>query len=248
MRVSRFYTDQCLAEGNRLTLDKNSSHYLLHVLRLKPGNALVIFNGDGFEYNARLDQATKKQATIHIQQRLSPRRESPLHIEIGQGMARGERMDFVLQKSVELGVSRITPLWTQRSQVRLDEKRLVKRLAHWQGVMASACEQSGRLRLPGIGSPADLGEWLDTPAEGLSLVLSPGSGKTLKDLQPASHVRVLIGPEGGLEEGEIQAAEARGFQAIRLGPRTLRTETAALATLTALQVLWGDLASQSPES
>ena len=248
MRVSRFYTDQHLAEGNRLTLDKDSSHYLLHVLRLKPGNALVMFNGDGYEYNAQLEEATKKQATIHILEQLSPRRESPLHIEIGQGIARGERMDFVLQKSVELGVSSVTPLWTQRSQVQLDEKRLTKRLAHWQGVVVSACEQSGRLRLPDIRPPADLGDWLDTPAEGLSLVLSPGSGKTLKDLQPASHVRVLIGPEGGLEEGEVQAAEAKGFQTIGLGPRILRTETAALATLTALQVLWGDLASQSPES
>ncbi len=248
MRLSRFYTGQPLAEGSRLTLDKDSSHYLLHVLRLKPGNALVMFNGNGYEYNARLEEATKKQATISILEQLSPRRESPLHIEIGQGIARGERMDFVLQKSVELGVSRVTPLWTQRSQVRLDEKRLAKRLAHWQGVVVSACEQSGRLRLPDIRPPADLDNWLDTPAEGLRLVLSPYSEKTLKDLQPASHVRVLVGPEGGLEEREIRAAEANGFQAVRLGPRILRTETAALATLTALQVLWGDLASQPPET
>ncbi|TCK17150.1 16S rRNA m(3)U-1498 methyltransferase [Thiogranum longum] len=243
MRLSRLYTDQAMDEGIQLTLDKNSSHYLLHVLRLKPGNALIMFNGNGFEYNARLEQATKKQAVVSILERMAPQRESPLHIEIGQGIARGERMDFVLQKSVELGASVISPLWTQHSQVRLDEKRLEKRLEHWKGVVVSACEQSGRLTLPEIRPPSDLASWLEAPTDSLDLVLSPCSGKTLKDLQPASDIRILIGPEGGLQEDEIRAAEANGFQAIRLGPRILRTETAALATLTALQVLWGDLSA-----
>ncbi len=248
MRLSRFYTYQPLDEGIQLTLDKNSSHYLLRVLRLKPGNALIMFNGNGYEYSARLEQATGKQATISVLERMSPKRESPLHIEIGQGIARGERMDFVLQKSVELGVSLITPLWTQRSQVRMDEKRLEKRLSHWRGVVVSACEQSGRLRLPEVRQPAGLDSWLGTPTESLNLVLSPHSGVALKDLQATDRVRVLIGPEGGLEAHEVRDAEANGFQAIRLGPRILRTETAALATLTALQVLWGDLSSQPPEA
>jgi len=245
MRLSRFYIDQPLAEGTDILLDERNSHYLLRVLRLKPGDALILFNGDGYEYNAILEQSTKKQATVELRNRQSPQRESPLHIEIGQSVARGERMDFVLQKSVELGVNRITPLWTQRSQVRLDDKRLEKRLTHWHGVVHSACEQSGRVRVPSLETPLDLNTWLATPNDGLNLVLSPHVGMALKDLKPATHVRVLIGPEGGLDDNEINAAEANGFQTVSLGPRVLRTETAALATLAALQTLWGDLAIQA---
>lgn len=245
MRLSRFHIDRPLAEDTDMLLDERNSHYLLRVLRLKPGDALVLFNGDGYEYNAILEQPTKKQATVRLRNRQSPQRESPLHIEIGQGVARGERMDFVLQKSVELGVNCITPLWTKRSQVQLDDKRLAKRLTHWHGVVHSACEQSGRVRVPALQTPLDLDTWLATPKDGLNLVLSPHSGMTLKDLQPEKRVRVLVGPEGGLEDSEINAAEANGFHTVRLGPRILRTETASLATLTALQTLWGDLASQA---
>lgn len=248
MRLSRFHIDQPLTEDTDILLDERNSHYLLRVLRLKPGDPLILFNGDGYEYNAILEQSTKKQATVRLQTRQSPQRESPLHIEIGQGVARGERMDFVLQKSVELGVNSITPLWTRRSQVRLDDKRLEKRLTHWRGVVHSACEQSGRVHVPSLQTPLDLDTWLTTPADGLNLVLSPHSDMTLKDLQPATRVRVLVGPEGGLEDGEINAAEANDFQTVCLGPRILRTETAALATLTALQTLWGDLATQSSDA
>jgi 16S rRNA (uracil1498-N3)-methyltransferase len=178
MRLSRFHIDQPLAENTDILLDERNSHYLLRVLRLKPGNALVLFNGDGYEYSAILEQSTNKQAAVRLQSRLAPRRESPLHIELGQGVARGERMDFVLQKSVELGVNSITPLWTQRSQVRLADKRLEKRLDHWHGVVYSACEQSGRVRVPSLQTPLDLDTWLATPVEGLNLVLSPHSGMT----------------------------------------------------------------------
>lgn len=248
MRLSRVHIDQALNEGDELILDENRSHYLLRVLRLKPGDALIIFNGNGCEYNAVLEQATKKQATVKIRDKLSPQRESPLHIEIGQGIARGERMDFVLQKSVELGVDTITPLWTRRSQVKLDDKRQEKRLTHWRGVVQSACEQSGRVRIPVLQHPFDFNSWLATPSDGLNIVLSPDSNTTLKDLEPATRIRVLIGPEGGLEDSEISEAEANSFQTICLGPRILRTETAALATLTALQTLWGDLATQSSDT
>lgn len=248
MRLSRVYIDQPLTEGSKILLDASRSHYLLRVLRLKAGDALCIFNGDGYEYDALLEEAASKQATVRIQKKLSPQRESPLHIEVGQGIARGERMDFVLQKSVELGVNTITPLWTQRSQVRLDGKRLDKRLTHWHGVVHSACEQSGRVRIPALHSPLDFNAWLTTPSDGLSLVLSPHSSRTLKEIAPARRVRVLIGPEGGLEDTEINKAESNGFQTVRLGPRILRTETAALATLAALQTLWGDLANQSSDT
>lgn len=244
MRLSRFHIDQPLAEDADIQLDERNSHYLLRVLRLKQGDPLIMFNGDGYEYSARLEHVTKKQTTVRLQNRLSPQRESPLYIEIGQSVARGERMDFVLQKSVELGVNRITPLWTRRSQVQLDEKRLEKRLAHWRGVVTSACEQSGRVYVPELRAPVDLNTWLKTPTDELSLVLSPHTGMTLKDLSPVSRVRVLIGPEGGLDDDEIHSAETNGFQTVCLGPRILRTETAALATLSALQVLWGDLSTQ----
>ncbi len=248
MRVSRFYIELPLHEGEEIQLDESRSHYLLRVLRLTPGDALRIFNGDGHEYNALLERATKKQATVRVQGKLSSQRESPLHIEIGQGIARAERMDFVLQKSVELGVNAITPLWSCRSQVKLDDKRLDKRLAHWRGVVHSACEQSGRAHVPELLGPANISSWLSTPSDGLNLVLSPHSERALKDLAPRDRIRVLIGPEGGLEDSEINEAESKGFQTIRLGPRILRTETAALATLAALQTLWGDLATQSSDT
>ncbi len=245
MRVSRLYIDQPLSENMDVLLEEHSSHYLLRVLRLKAGDALLVFNGDGHEYSATLEQATRKQASAHLLEKTSPQRESPLCIEIAQGVARGERMDFVLQKSVELGANIISPLWTRRSQVKLDGKRLDKRLSHWLGIVHSACEQSGRVSVPVLQAPRDLDSWLATTWEGQKLVLSPRADSTLKDLQPATRVRVLVGPEGGLEDGEINKAESNGFQPVRLGPRILRTETAALATLAALQTLWGDLAAQS---
>jgi len=245
MRVSRVYTDQPLAANREILLDERSSHYLLRVLRLKSGDALIMFNGDGHEYPAALEQVSKKQAKVKLREQLSPQRESPLHVELGQGVARGERMDFVLQKSVELGVSTITPLWTQRAQVRLEPRRLEKRMGHWRGVVQSACEQSGRVHIPALRAPSELDAWLAQPADGLKLVLSPDAAQTLRDLRPATRVRLLVGPEGGLDEDEIDAARAHGFQTVRLGPRVLRTETAALAALTAVQLLWGDLATQA---
>jgi len=244
MRVSRVYIEQPLAENTTVALDERNSHYLLRVLRLKPGAALRAFNGDGHEYHAVLEQIGKKHATIAIGECLSPQRESPLHIEIGQGVARGERMDYVLQKSVELGASAIVPLWTQRAQPSLDGKRLEKRLLHWRGVVQSACEQSGRVIVPALQAPRDIDSWLASPWDGLSLALSPTATATLKDLQAATRVRVLVGPEGGLEDAELETAEANGFQSVCLGPRILRTETAAPAILAALQTLWGDFCVQ----
>ncbi len=245
MRVSRVYTDQPLSAHSELALDERNSHYLLRVLRLKSGDALILFNGDGHEYEAVLEQAGKKSARVRIGEQSAPRRESALHVELGQGVARGERMDFVLQKSVELGVAAITPLWTQRAQVRMDARRQEKRLGHWRGVVQSACEQSGRVRLPALDAPRDLGDWLARPFDGLRLVLAPEATQTLDSLPAPARVQVLIGPEGGLDASEIQAATSHGFQPVRLGPRVLRTETAALTAIAAVQLLWGDLGAQS---
>ena len=244
MRVSRIYTQQQLSSGATVTLGEEISHYVLRVLRLRRGDPLILFNGDGSEYQAILSKADRSQAAALIGQADKPHRESALRVFLGQGLARGERMDFVLQKSAELGAAGITPLRTKRCQVQLSGKRLTNRLAHWQGILRSACEQSNRVVLPGLEKPAPLPEWLATvqfQEQQHKLVFEPSATQRLRDLPPASSVSILVGPEGGLDEDEIRLAEANGFQRIRLGPRVLRTETAAIAALAAVQTLWGDL-------
>ncbi|MFQ5642646.1 MAG: 16S rRNA (uracil(1498)-N(3))-methyltransferase [Thiogranum sp.] len=242
MRISRFYTRQRLVDGETVELDAETSHYVSRVLRLRAGNPLVLFNGDGRDYHAVLDSVGRQQVSARILHAESIARESQLHIELGQGISRGERMDFVLQKSVELGVNILTPLWTARSQVRLHDKRLGKRMAHWQGIIRSACAQSGRSVLPGLQDACALSDWCAKENTALQLVLDPEADTGLGELAPANRIRILIGPEGGLDEKETALAASAGFQRVRLGPRVLRTETAALATLGAIQALWGDLA------
>ena len=242
MRLSRFYTERSLSPGQTVTLEETTSHHLLRVVRLKPGESLLLFNGNGKEYQAVLEESGKAQARVLVQGSRQPDRESKLHITLGQAISRGERMDFVLQKSVELGVESIAPLWTKRSQVQLSGKRLEKRLSHWRGVIRSACEQSGRVCLPKLQHPAKLRDWHSINwKQSLQLVLDPAASLQLSDLIPAREIRILIGPEGGLEGEEISMVEESGFMRIRLGPRILRTETAALASVAAVQALWGDL-------
>lgn len=242
MHVPRFHTEQILRPGETLLLEQAASHHLLRVLRLQPGEALRLFNGDGHEYHAIVETGEAQQARVRIQHREQPQRESQLHIELGQGIARGDRMDFVLQKSVELGTASITPLWSRHTRVQLKGSRLQRKLQHWQGVMRSACEQSGRLQLAQLHTPARLETWCSETTENtLQLVLDPRAESGLQELQPARKVRLLIGPESGLDDTEIHLAAEAGFRPVRLGPRVLRTETAALAAITAIQVLWGDL-------
>ena len=244
MRLSRIYTRQLLNSGATVTLGEEISHYVLRVLRLRRGDPLILFNGDGSEYQAILSKADRSQAAALIGQADKPHRESALRVFLGQGLARGERMDFVFLKSAELGVVSITPLWTNRCQVQLSGKRLANRLAHWQGILRSACEQSNRVVLPGLDKPTPLPEWLaavQLQEQQHKLVLDPSATRRLRDLPPASSVSILVGPEGGLDEDEIRLSESNGFQRIRMGPRVLRTETAALAALAAVQTLWGDL-------
>jgi len=241
MRISRFYTRQQLADRKTVELDEETSHYISRVLRLKSGAPLILFNGDGCDYHAILDEVGKTLVHAGMLRAEQTSRESSLHITLGQGISRGERMDFVLQKSVELGVNAITPLWTNRSQVKLQGKRLEKRLSHWQGTVRSACEQSGRSFLPELGNACLLSDWCAEPETPLQLVLDPGADINLGALKPANRIRLLIGPEGGLDADETELAVSAGFQRVRLGPRVLRTETAALAAICALQTLWGDL-------
>lgn len=240
MRIPRFYTSQPLSVNHGLTLEIAPSHHLLKVLRAQPGDPLILFNGNGNEYHATLNGSEGKRAQLTVTGTTTPTRESGLQISLGQGVSRGERMDVVIQKAVELGANDITPLWTRRSQVRLAGQRLDKRLSHWHGILLGACEQSGRVRLPALHPACDLDDWLGAPAAGLRLVLDPEAEQVLHDIQPQQKVQVLLGPEGGLEKAEVDRALAAGFQPVRLGPRILRTETATLATLSALQTLWGD--------
>lgn len=243
MRISRFYTRQPLADRESVELEEETSHYISRVLRLRVGAPLVLFNGDSHDYHAILDRVGKKQVNARMLRAEPTCRESKLHIALGQGISRGERMDFVLQKSVELGANTITPLWTARSQVQLHGKRLEKRMSHWQGVIRSACEQSGRSVLPQLGNACLLPDWCAEKTGALQLMLDPEAETNLGELVPADRIRILIGPEGGLDAREAELAVSAGFQRVRLGPRILRTETAALATISAVQTLWGDLAN-----
>jgi len=240
MRSHRIYADIPLSPGSRATLPEAPSRHLSQVMRLRPGDSLVVFNGDGHDYRATLLQPRKDAAVVEIIERGEVEAEPPLAIHLGIGISKGDRMDLVIQKSVELGVAHITPLFTERCVVRLSNERLAKRLAHWQGVLIGACEQSGRRRLPSLHNAISLDEWLRDAGPGL--LLYHRASRSLHDLPPpGGQISLLVGPEGGLSPSEREWAVDAGFQGVRLGPRVLRTETAPLAALAAIQVLWGDM-------
>lgn len=241
MRIPRIYTEQPLAPGQELNLEERVARHLVQVLRLKSGAELILFNGDGREYPAQLTAAAKQQVRAKTLDASGPEAEPPLAIHLAIGISKGERMDYTLQKAVELGVSEIAPLFTQRSVVHLKGERLEKRMLHWRNVVIAACEQSGRCHLPQLHTACSLEEWLPTCSGGYHILLDHRATKTLPELPPPeSKIQLLIGPEGGLSEEERNLAVTTGFQGVRLGPRILRTETAPLAAISALQVLWGD--------
>jgi len=241
MRQTRLYTDQPLEPGAETTLDERAARHAVRVLRLRAGDECVLFNGDGNDYRARLTVAAKSTVTAAVEERAPARRESPLRLTLAQGIARGQRMDYTLQKAVELGVASIAPVFCQRTEVRLSGERLEKRMAHWRGVIIAACEQSGRAVVPALETPADLGDWLRRPRAGTRLVLRPEATSGPAALVVNGEVTLLIGPEGGLSNREAGAAERAGFTPLRLGPRVLRTETAGPAAIAVLQALWGDM-------
>jgi len=241
MRISRLFLDTPLAEQKTLNLEGERLNYLANVLRLKVGTALTIFNGQGGEYAATISEINKRSANIEIGQFSETNLESPLNITLAQGISRGERMDFTLQKATELGVNRIIPLFTERCTVNLKAERLKKRLQHWQGVVQSACEQSGRNQIPFIESAQDFATFLEQKTDQYQILLDPVSSQTLNSISTApSSITILIGPEGGFSNKEREQAYAKNYQGIQLGPRILRTETAAIATISAIQALWGD--------
>ena len=244
MRLRRVYVDAPLEAGTRVRLERSAAGHVTRVLRLRVGEALTLFNGRGGEYAASLVESSGAEVTVAVGEYRAIERESPLAITLAQGISRGERMDLVVQKATELGVTQLAPLILERSVVRLDAQQAHRKLNRWHAIAVAACEQSGRNRLPEVLAPATLREFLQSAASvaPTRLLLSPTAARRLEDLDaPVSAVSVLIGPEGGLADSEQAAALAAGFTAVCLGPRVLRTETAALVALTLLQREFGDL-------
>jgi 16S rRNA (uracil1498-N3)-methyltransferase len=240
---TRLYVEASLQPGTACTLPPAQAHHAARVLRLAPGDPVTLFNGDGAEYPGIIARAERGRVTVEVAGRVEVDREAPLVVTLAQAISGGERMDYTLQKAVELGVCAIQPLSSVRSVVKLDADRAERRLAHWRTVVAAACEQSGRNRVPPVAPVAALREWLarGTAGHALSLLLSPRAGTRLRDLaRPAGGVVLLAGPEGGYAPEEEDMARRAGCTPVRLGPRVLRTETAAVAALAAMQTLWGD--------
>jgi 16S rRNA (uracil1498-N3)-methyltransferase len=244
MRIPRIYHPTPLVDQVELTLTEAAANHLTRVLRLGPGATITLFDGHGGEYTAELLEAGKRHAVVKLGAHSPFEVESPLHITLAQGISKGDRMDYTIQKAVELGVSRIVPLNTERSVVNLRGDRLEKKLRHWQGIIIGACEQCGRNRLPELVAPRSLAQWLSEPGDALSLTLDHRAETTIPALA-SSHsphrVTLLVGPEGGLSESERTLASHSGYQGIRLGARVMRTETAALVAVSVLQAFWGDL-------
>jgi len=241
MRNPRIYTEQVLIPGATLTLDERASNYLARVLRCQSGMAITLFNGDSKEYAASVTAVDKRNVAVVINDASIVDRESPLKIHLGIAISKGDRMDLVMQKAVELGVSDITPLISERVEVRLQGERADKRIEHWRGIIISACEQCARNTLPKLNPIAPLNDWISRVEADKKFVLHHRSDTALGTSEKPNSVALLIGPEGGLSEAEIDAAQRQSFAPLRLGPRVLRTETAPLAALSILQFVFGDL-------
>jgi 16S rRNA (uracil1498-N3)-methyltransferase len=243
MREIRCFVPMPLPTGSVVELPELAAGHLLRVLRLGPGAGVTLFNGDGFDYPAQIEAARKQRCSVRIEHGIPNPNESPLRSVLLQSVARGEKMDLILQKACELGVSEVCPVITERTEVRLDGERAERRHGHWLGVLRGAAEQSGRARVPRLAPLRTLADALAQLPAGKRVLLAPDAPHALSliplDADPA--VQLLIGPEGGLGERDLHTARAAGFAAARLGPRILRTETAGLAALAVLQARWGDL-------
>jgi 16S rRNA (uracil1498-N3)-methyltransferase len=242
MRIPRIYHPEFITAGSQIALSEDAANHVGRVLRMGAGQAIQLFDGSNQVFEAEIIQADKKSVRVNVLSAETDDRESPLHIHLGQVMSRGEKMEFTIQKSIELGVSLITPLFSERCGVKLDAERLNKKLQQWQKIAVAACEQSGRNVIPEIRPAMDLEAWCAEEDQGLRLNLHPRASASINTLpQPVERVRLLIGPEGGLSADEIAMTARYAFTDILLGPRVLRTETTALTAITALQVRFGDL-------
>ena len=243
MRVPRIYTNQTLSIGEELTLSENSSRHLVSVLRMQVGQSAMFFNGEGGEYTGRLTNASKTNSTVLIDSFSAVEKESNLKLHLAIGVSKGDRMDWIIQKATELGVTEISPIFTDRTEVKLSGSRLDKKLSHWQKIAISACEQSQRNHVPSINPIIPFDDWLELKHNGLKLLMNHLADLGISETSPKDqHIVLLIGPEGGLSENEICVAETSGYTSVSMGPRILRTETAPVAALSILQSLWGDMA------
>ncbi len=241
---TRLFVSGALSNGTELILQAEQARYLGRVLRCSPGDLVQVFNGEDGEWSATIENLGKNSVTLKVGGRNEITTESALDVHIVQGISRGERMDFVVQKATELGVKRITPVLTNHGVVRLDQRRAEKRRAHWQHIADSACEQSGRTRPPLVDAPLSLNSWFGArnSSDVTEIILMPGATTSFASIRsPTARLCLLIGPEGGFSEREYEDAEIAGFRAVSIGPRILRTETAALAAITIAQSCWGDL-------
>jgi 16S rRNA (uracil1498-N3)-methyltransferase len=245
VRTHRVYTPQALEPGREIRLEEQASHYLGRVLRVAAGQRLVLFNGDGHDYAAEVLRPARAGMSLRIDSRLPGMPESPLAITVAQALSRGERMAETLQKCTELGAAAYQLLDTERVEVRLRGDKLDKRMAHWRGVIVSACEQCGRSRVPQLAGVVALDDWLQVDAAAVRLALDPAAGRSLAQfaagLGAARAVTIVVGPEGGFSEAELTRSRAAGIEGVSLGPRILRTETSAPAAVSVLQALLGDL-------
>jgi 16S rRNA (uracil1498-N3)-methyltransferase len=244
MRTTRIHIDQPLDLAAEVALSAQAAEHVARVLRMNPGDAVTVFNGDGHDYAATLVAVGKRDVIVRIDSRAAIGNESPLALTLVQGVARGEKMDLIVQKATELGVSRIVPVFTERSEVKLDASRAEKRLIHWRAVATSACEQSGRVRVPDVTPAQTLQTWIDgLEDDGTQrLALLPEGTLRPRDVTfGKTGGWLVVGPEGGLGDRDIATLNEAGFHGLRLGPRILRTETAGLAALAALQALHGDI-------
>ncbi len=241
MRVSRLYVPQPLTPNQTVELDEDNAHYVRTVLRLKPDDTITLFNGDGREYASVLGEVSRKHVRLSVQSCNAHTVESPLQVILGLGVSRGDRMDLSVQKAVELGANKITPLLTERCVIQFTAEKKQQRLHHWQKIIQHAVEQSGRTVMPELTEVEAIQNWVNHQDTGLKVFLDPYAENNLTDLQPTDATVVLLtGPEGGFTEQERKLAVSAGFTPVRLGNRILRTETASIAALSAVQMLWGD--------
>ena len=241
MRIPRIFTGQDINAGVTVQLEAGASQHLSRALRLNVGDSLCLFDGSGREWPCQITSVERKQVSVMPAEPLVRDLESPLTIHLGIAISRGDRMDMVIQKSTELGVTTITPILTERTEVKLKGEREQKKLQHWRQITISACEQSGRNILPELHSPRPVGQWLQDRDGEQRFVLHHRGAEGLNTATAPTSVDLLIGPEGGLTPDEIDAAAGHGFQPLTLGPRVLRTETAPLAAIAILQARWGDM-------
>jgi 16S rRNA (uracil1498-N3)-methyltransferase len=248
VRLNRVYVDAALSPGIRLELPAAAGVHLAKVLRVRTGDELLVFAGDGFEFPASVESVRGTRVAVAIGEARAVDRESPLAVTLVQCIPRADRMDVIVQKATELGVARIVPVQSRRGVVRLEAAQAQAKAAHWRAITVSACEQCGRNRLPAIEAPRRLIDYLGTlPAGGTRLLLEPGA-EARQAAPIGGEVTIAIGPEGGLDDEEIEAFRLAGFEAMSLGPRVLRTETAAIAALAWLQGRYGDLAAPAVRS